>query len=237
MIYVDGGNSRNLLAGVDLESRLRKISGIMVAHSFGNSGPGFDSRAFGVWPMSVISCSALTMLPTLSISLARPLVSIDSRPGFLPGVPALHGQGALLPTALMSSCRDTSAAARGVAVARSRVSVHVAFMFVQSPDGHRGEPCGSSENHLRQRFLSRELGRLAIGSESTIAGREATRFFTGSILQRCTASHFHSARRQPSVLPPPAAQGGPPNQERSRLYEERNVGQCLAARGVPHRHR
>jgi hypothetical protein len=175
------------------------------------------------------------MLPTLSISL---LV----RPGLLPGVPAVarldcFGQGVSLLTHLTSSCQDSSAAESVVVGARSRASVQVVFKTIHCPVGDRGElPC-SSENLLRQR-PSHMLGSCARRGETTIAAcvrRTAT--------LRRSAYHFHSARPQPSRLlcdrrlRPPTRQGGSPNQERNRAYEERNVGQCLAARGVPHRHR
>jgi hypothetical protein len=180
------------------------------------------------------------MLPTLPISL---LV----RPGLLPAAARLDGfgQGVSLLTHLTSSCQDSSAAESVVVGARSRASVHVAFMFVHCPVGDRGEPRGSSENHLRQR-PSHKLGSCAARGETTIAAR-----ICRTATLRRSASHFHSARPQLSdllfsirklrtrsnKLRPPTRQGGSPNQERNRAYEERNVGQCLAARGVPHRHR
>lgn len=186
------------------------------------------------------------MLPTLSISLL-------AQPGLLPGVRgaqrvsrlAACGQGVSLLSHFTGSCQDSSAAEPVVACARSRAFVQVAFKLVHCPVGDRGEPHGSSENHLRQR-PSHKLGSCASCGEATIAAcspRTAT--------LRRSAFYFHLARRQlrrllfsnrslrirSENLRPPTRQGGPPNQERNRAYEERNVGQCLAARGVPDRHR
>lgn len=185
------------------------------------------------------------MLPTLSIS---PLL----RPGLFPGVSGVvvarlagFGQDGTLLTHLTSSCQDSSAAESVVVGARSRASVHVVFKTVHCPDGDRGEFSGSSENHLRQR-PSHMLGSCVRRGETTIAASVQR---TSNL--RRSACHFHSARSQPSdllfsirrlrtrsnKLRPPTRQGGSPNQERNQEYEKRNVGQCLAARGVPHRHR
>lgn len=222
-----------------LESRTVAFSGIIIAHSLG--------RWFWVWRYSIAgiqkvssskrpSLSALTMLPTLPISL---LV----RPGLMPGVPAdarldCFGQGVSLLTHHTSSCQDSSAAKSVVVGARLRASVHVVFKTVHCPVGDRGELPGSSENHLRQR-PSHTLGSCARRGETTIAAR-----IRRTATLRRSACHFHSAPprrcnlqfsiRRPQPL---TRQGGSPNQERNRTYEERNVGQCLAARGVPHRHR
>lgn len=192
------------------------------------------------------SLSALTMLPTLPISLLiRPSVPVIARPvGF--------GQGASLLTHLTSSCQDSSAAEPVVAGARSRASVHVAFMFVHCPDGNRGEHSGSSENHLRQR-PSHLLGSCARRGETTIAARVRRTTTLRRSADRSSSARSQLCRMHLSIrslrvrsntlrtrsknLRPPTRQGGSPNQERIRAYEERNVGQCLAARGVPHRHR
>lgn|GEM_PF-4269655 len=176
------------------------------------------------------------MLPSLPVSLLAPTcVAACAQPVL---------QGDQLRAMLSRSGLDSSAAGLLVTEARARASVHVAYLFVPSPDGDRGEPRGSGENHLRRRHLSRvfaastqitavtanSTGRFASTSDPTIAHCEAHH-------RPCAAFHFHSASRQRSTLRPPARQGGPPSQERIREYEERNVGQCLAARGVPHRHR
>jgi hypothetical protein len=184
------------------------------------------------------------MLPTWPISLlARPSIPARSTVGPICARRKMLWPGVAPRPMKLRGGLDSSAGEPVVAEARTRAAVHVAFIFVHSPGGDRGEPCGSSENHLRRRPLSRvfavstqfavnakSTGCFAPSSESTIARREAT-------LRPRAASFFHSASRQRSTLRPPARQGGPPNQERIRPYEERNVGQCLAARGVPHRHR
>jgi hypothetical protein len=180
------------------------------------------------------------MLPTLPVSLlVRPCAPAIARTAFVRPTlvrPTQLEQGVLLRSVLTSSDQDSSAADPAVAVARSRVSVHVASIFVHCPDGDRGEPRSSSENHLRQRHQSHTRGRFAARGETTIAARTCT-----ATLRR-SAPLFHSACPQYRSnllrcrLQPPSRQGGPPNQERIRTYEERNVGQCLAARGVPHRH-
>ncbi len=178
------------------------------------------------------------MLPTWPISLlVRHTVSACARPALRSQVVSrrlMHSRSGL----------DSSAGEPVVAEARTRAAVHVAFMFVHSPDGDRGEPRGLHENQLQRRPLfhclchhSNDVERFAFdflpglpGSDSTIA-REAT-------LRPHAAFPFSASRQRSTLRPPqPARQGRPPNQERSCQYEERNVGQCLAARGVPHCHR
>jgi hypothetical protein len=158
------------------------------------------------------SCSALTMLPTLTVSLLPDFDRAGARP-------EVCRQGVL----------DLSAAEAKATRARSRAIVHVAFMSVRCPVGHR---CAKSlvRENLRQRPLSLLTGCLKPGGE-TIARGEAS-------LRRCTL-RFRAplSPHAKSPRPPMPRQGGPSNQERSCSYEERNVGQCLAARGVPHRHR
>lgn len=160
-----------------------------------------------------LSCSALTMLPTLPVSLLARLTS----------------GAALRPDFLRQATLDSSAAGFEAAEARSRAIVHVAFMSVRCPVGRRCEQSLVRENP-QQRHWSLNTGRLTSGGESNARDEAA--------LRRC-ALRFHAPLSQHQKLPPLPLlrQGGPPNQERSCSYEERNVGQCLAARGVPHRHR
>jgi hypothetical protein len=234
-----------------LESQTGAFSGIMVAHRFGELFRDLIYRRITRFcsfrrlepaEPKRPSRSALTMLPTLLVTqLDRPCAPASARAASVrptPVRPARLGQGVLLRSVLTSSDQDSSAADPAVAVARLRASVHVASMFVHCPDGDRGEPRSSSENHLRQRHLSHPvnrrqepLARFAARGDTTIAAR-----FCIATHWRCIATHFHSARWQRTLLLPPLPQGGPPNQERIRVHEERNVGQCLAARGVPHRH-
>ena len=172
------------------------------------------------------------MLPTWPISLRlRHAVSACARIEVL--MPGAKSRPMKLRGGL-----DSSAGEFVVAEARTRAAVQVAFMFVHSPDGDRGEPRGLRENQLQRRPLFHSLchhsncvERFAIDSDPTIAS-EAT-------LRPRVAFPVHTASRQRLALrpPQPARQGRPPNQESSCAYEERNVGQCLAARGVPHRHR
>jgi hypothetical protein len=157
-----------------------------------------------------LSCSALTMLPTLPDSLlaryhdgaiARPDVY---RPGYL----------------------DLSAAEAKTA-ARSRAIVHVAFTFVRCPDGPRCEKSRLREN-LWQHPRSPKSACLLPGSELVARG--------GTARRRCTL-RFHAPLVDRAPLPQsPLRQGRPPNQERIFAYEERNADQRLPARGVPHRH-
>lgn len=166
-----------------------------------------------------LSCSALTMLPALPVSLLPDFFRAVARPEIL-------GQGVL---DLSAARARISPGIPGAAAARSRAIVHVAFMSVRCPDGHRCEPSLVREN-LRQRHRAFPANhRLMPGSETIACGEARVR--------RCALRFLAPLFAHDDWPRPPLPQGGPLNQERSCSYEERNVGQCLAARGVPHRHR
>ncbi|QDU25482.1 hypothetical protein ETAA8_05500 [Anatilimnocola aggregata] len=200
---------------------------------------------------SQLLCSSLTMLPTLPFTL-------DARSLW----PALPGQGTtahriarLAPGESTRSTRlarcyqlDSSAEAQVAASARSRAFVHVAYTSVFCPDGYRREPASSSESCWRQRpwrptsncesanHAPRRatLPRCAAGFRPALVRWSASCASLSTVAEP-TLAGGHDGWLRPAA-PEDRCQGGPSNHERKRVHEKRNVGECLAARGVPNCH-
>lgn len=197
---------------------------------------------------------SLTMLPALPLRLIARSIG-----------PALPRQGSLVPfliaetlgTTELARCPenstnlsfslhrsplDSSAEAGAPATARSRAFVHVTFTSVLCLDDRRRKLSSDGKCHLRQR--PRPLTNLASAkraSRAALVARCACDGCPASFSGFLAAANFTPVEPalvlgQRSRSSPVRSRGGPSNHERASVHEKRNVGQCLAARGVPHRH-
>lgn len=145
------------------------------------------------------------------------------------------------------STLDSSAEASAPAAARSRAFVHVAFTSIQCLDDPRRQLTSDGQRHTRQRprpFAKLTLAKLDRGNP---ARRAAS--LLRCVVDACPAllpaslAAAHSAPAESAVAGEPCgrlrsvgSRGEPSNHERASVHEKRNVGECLAARGVQNCH-
>lgn len=189
------------------------------------------------------------MLPTLPFTLnVRSFGSALPRQGlYAPPLTRAATAGSTRSTAPVRCWKlDSSAEELAAADARSRAFVHVAYTSVFCPDELRRELNGSNEHCSRQRpwptsncDRANHAPRRATLPRCASSDRRASHA-TSAGTSWLTFAESAQARELCRWLQPALQiekrQGGPSNHERRQVHEERNVGECLAARGVPNCH-